>query len=435
MAERPNDDVQGRGTEIGSLEQEFERQILINARLSAKALAVVLGVILIVTISALTYARTRGLHYPNFHWIVLILFAGVLNELLAVRVLKHFRKQNRMLTTADRFLNIFIEAVLPTILIMVDAARGDPARTLTGAFTYLYYFVIILSALRLNPALSVFAGFVASLGYGFATFWYWDSIQATPGFLSGITWTGYAVNGFLLFGGGATAAIVSRQIRKRLREAMRAVAERANVVDMFGRHVSPEVVETLLNQHVGEIPQMQEVCVLVLDIRGFSTFAEHAPSAEVLAYLDTLWGLCVRIVNRHQGIVNKFLGDGFMAIFGAPIAAQDYRENAVLAAREIITEIDRRVAAGQLSATRVGIGIHAGPALVGTVGPDERKEYTVLGDVVNVAFRIEELNKRFGSVLLISDAVRPVGSESGATALETLPIRGRSQSVQVFRLA
>ena len=167
-------------------------------------------------------------------------------------------------------------------------------------------------------------------------------------------------------------------------------------MNLFGQHVSPAVVNQLLAQPKEPASELRQVCVLVLDIRNFTTFSEGRVADEVVAYLNTLWTFMVRTVNEHHGIVNKFLGDGFLAVFGAPLSAGNDCANALAAAREILREIDELTEAGRLPPTRIGIALHAGEAIVGNVGSAERKEYTVIGDVVNVAFRIEALNKEFG---------------------------------------
>jgi adenylate cyclase len=142
------------------------------------------------------------------------------------------------------------------------------------------------------------------------------------------------------------------------------------------------------------------------------------------------------VINRNQGIVNKFLGDGFMAVFGAPLDAGNNCENAVRAARQILEEVENSAATGNIPPTRIGLGLHAGPALVGNIGSAERREYTVIGDVVNVAFRIEKLNKDLGSRLLISEPVQEATQAAGTgEAPASLEIRGRQSRVRVYKLA
>jgi adenylate cyclase len=217
---------------------------------------------------------------------------------------------------------------------------------------------------------------------------------------------------------------------------MRAAEERRQIVQMFGQHVSPAVVDQLLANPADQHSQLREVCILVLDIRNFTGFSEAAAPDDTVALLNRLWGFSVDIVNRHQGIVNKFLGDGFMAVFGAPVSIGNSCQSALNAAREILAEVERASDAGEMPVTRVGIGIHAGEALVGNIGSLERREYTVIGDVVNVAFRIEQLNKEFGSKLLISEQVQQATGAAAPTELPaSLRVRGRQTAVQVYKLA
>jgi adenylate cyclase len=235
---------------------------------------------------------------------------------------------------------------------------------------------------------------------------------------------------------GVVAGLVARQIRASVLRSLRATEDRRQVVQMFGQHVSPAVVKQLLAQPTGLSSELRDVCIFVLDIRNFTTFSERASPDDVVAYLNCLWGSAVDIVNRHQGIVNKFLGDGFMAVFGAPLVLGNNSENALNAAREILADVERASAAGEIPPTKVGIGLHAGQALVGNIGSSERREYTVIGDVVNVAFRIEQLNKEFGSTLLISESVRRgAGLGDLMEASTSLPIRGRQAPVQIYKLA
>ena len=192
----------------------------------------------------------------------------------------------------------------------------------------------------------------------------------------------------------------------------------------------------LLHQSTGEHSELRKVCVMVLDIRNFTAFSETRAPDEVMRYLNALWTFMVRTINEHHGIVNKFLGDGFLAVFGAPSVERQPRcANAMAAARQIMLELDRLIAAGEVLPTQIGIALHAGLAIVGNVGSADRRG--VRGNrrvVVNVAFRIEALNKEFGSTLLISE---PVRYQAGIQA-EPMPpmmLRGRRDSVELFRVA
>jgi len=150
-----------------------------------------------------------------------------------------------------------------------------------------------------------------------------------------------------------------------------------------------------------------------------------------------LFEFMIEIVNRHHGIINKFLGDGFMAVFGAPLSDGKDCLNAVEAAQEILERVRQEVEAGTILPTTVGIGLHAGEAVTGSIGSALRREYTVIGDVVNLAARIEKLNKQFDSQLLISEMVWQAVNEDRrqAVPMGEVQVRGREQAIQVYQVA
>ena len=144
----------------------------------------------------------------------------------------------------------------------------------------------------------------------------------------------------------------------------------------------------------------------------------------------------IEIVNRHHGIINKFLGDGFMAVFGAPVSDGADCLNGVEAAREIISRVEQEVAAANVLPTTVGIGLHAGEAVTGSIGSALRKEYAVIGDAVNVASRIEQLNKQFGSQLLISETVWQAVSDKFGDAIPigAVQVKGREAPIELWQV-
>jgi adenylate cyclase len=238
---------------------------------------------------------------------------------------------------------------------------------------------------------------------------------------------------------GIVAGLVSGQIRQRVTHSLHTLEERNRVISVFGQHVSPTVVDKLLVEREGEdLTEMRYVCVMFLDIRNFTTFSERTKPDMVITYLNTLFASMIEIINDNHGIINKFLGDGFMAVFGAPLSNGEDCRNAVSAAHKILAHVNRLVEKQAIPPTNIGIGLHAGEAITGNIGSSLRKEYTVIGDVVNVASRIEQLNKQFGSHLLISDVVwNALGErkEEPAESLQPLMLKGRIEPVQIWKLA
>ncbi len=218
-------------------------------------------------------------------------------------------------------------------------------------------------------------------------------------------------------------------------ERMRLDEERARVVRLFGQHTDPAVVEVLLGA-VGEVEvRRQDVCVMFLDLRGFTLRSEAWEPEAVVAYLNAFFDLAVGAVHRHGGMIHQLLGDGFMALFGVPQPDATAARRAVRASREILEIVDRACAAGSLAETRLGIGIHAGEAVTGPVGSALHREYKVTGDVVNVTARIEKLNKEMASRLLVSGAVwARLGDDAVGESLGAVALAGRRDPVVVYRL-
>jgi adenylate cyclase len=241
----------------------------------------------------------------------------------------------------------------------------------------------------------------------------------------------------VLFAAGVVAGLLARQIKRQVEASLRTVQERNRAVQMFGQYVSPQIAEKLLNQSVELGGELRNVCVMFLDIRDFSNYAAGQRPEAVMAYLNTVFGFMIDVVNERQGIVNKFLGDGFMAVFGAPIDDAECCAHALGASLEIIERLGRLNAAGKIHPTRVGIGLHMGEAVTGNVGSTDRKEYTIIGDVVNLAARLEQATKEFHAQILISEAVRGRidAAVSGSEDLGPIALKGQPSPVRVFKVA
>ncbi|MEA2898295.1 MAG: adenylate cyclase [Bradyrhizobium sp.] len=194
-------------------------------------------------------------------------------------------------------------------------------------------------------------------------------------------------------------------------------------------------MERLLAAGAGGTSDVRHVAVMFVDFRDFTGAARLRSPGEVVDRLDGAFAVLVEILDRHSGIVNKFLGDGFLALFGAPIEDPDAALRAVAAARDMLEAMARNNADNEWQ-LRIGIGVHMGNVVAGNVGSPRRKEYTVIGDTVNFAARLETLNKDFGSQLLISADVRDALGEtcSDAVSLGAVPIKGYEQPQTVWKL-
>jgi adenylate cyclase len=306
-----------------------------------------------------------------------------------------------------------------------------PARALGFVMPLVYSIFIILSTLRLDFRLSAFTGFVAAAELLALALYYKPAAapDAEPELYFHVT------RSVVIFACGLLAGSVGQQLRRGFAASIRAATARDRVTNLFGQHVSPQVVERLLLEGAGTQSDIRQVAVMFVDFRSFTSGARSRSPQDVVDRLDGAFAVLVEVLDRHGGIVNKFLGDGFLALFGAPFEAEDPAHRAVAAAREMLEAMER-INKDSSWPLRIGIGIHFGEVVAGNIGSPRRKEYTVIGDTVNFASRLEALNKEFGSQLLISSAVHDVLGKDGADAvsLGEVPIRGYEQPMAIWQL-
>lgn len=231
-------------------------------------------------------------------------------------------------------------------------------------------------------------------------------------------------------------SIIAAQSAKIVENA-RLHNERNEIVQLFGQHTAPAVVDALLRAGADTTTRRQYVCVMFLDIRDFTRFSERRSPEEIVEYLNTLFEFAIDLINQHHGIIHQLLGDGFMAIFGAPLSYGNDSQHAVKAALSILSRVAAASDAGIIPPTRLGIGLHAGEVVAGTVGSVIHKEYKVTGDAVNLAARIEQLTKRYDAQLLVSEAVWNAlepGRFSGAS-IGSVDVRGRAKAAHLYKMA
>lgn len=207
--------------------------------------------------------------------------------------------------------------------------------------------------------------------------------------------------------------------------------EREAIRDMFGRHVGREVAEAAADGQVELGGESRHVSVLFVDLIASTTYAsEHTPR-EVVAVLNRFLSVVVTEVMSHHGLVNKFMGDAVLAIFGAPVDLPDHAEQALRAARAIAMRLEDEVAE-----VAAGIGVATGEVVAGNIGDESRFEYTVIGDAVNCASRLTDLAKTVpGRVLVMQATVEAASGESAHwTTADSIVLRGRHTPTEVARL-
>jgi adenylate cyclase len=413
------------------------REILLTERLRVKALIITVAVLVASLLAAFVIVPSGVERIWHGHFALRAVLATtipfVIFELSVLRLLNQRLTLNRDVPHLRRYLGTLIETSLPTVGLYLHINSMGPAQALGFMAPLTYFIFIILSTLRLDFWLSSFTGLVAATElYGMAMFYhpaqFADEPVPDPGY--------HFVRSLVVLIGGILAGAVGLQLRRQFEASIAAATARDRVTNLFGQHVSPQVVERLLSAGAGVTSETRHVAVMFVDFRNFTGAARLRTPKQVVARLDDAFAVLVEILDRHSGIVNKFLGDGFLALFGAPIEDPLAARRAVAAAREMLTAMAENNAGNDWQ-LRIGIGIHMGDVVAGNVGSPRRKEYTVIGDTVNFAARLETLNKDFGSQLLISATVRDALGDacSDAVLIGDVPIRGYEQPQAIWRLA
>jgi adenylate cyclase len=253
---------------------------------------------------------------------------------------------------------------------------------------------------------------------------YVDNLEKTSAF------TQDELNVFALIAAQAGAAIDNAAAHEK-------IAQQSLQRSALQRFLSPEVAEMVVaNPHIRLGGVNQEVTVMFADIRGFTAMSENLEPARVVEILNEYFTRVTDVIFDHSGMLDKYIGDAVMAVFGAPISKGNDAENAVNSAIQIqrlLIELNRDATARQWPQLRVGIGINTGVAVAGNIGSPLRLDYTVVGDTVNTAQRLMA-NAKAGQILISESTAAKMGKNFDLERLPELKVKGRSEAVPVFRV-
>ncbi|MFM7275937.1 MAG: adenylate/guanylate cyclase domain-containing protein [Gammaproteobacteria bacterium] len=211
--------------------------------------------------------------------------------------------------------------------------------------------------------------------------------------------------------------------------------ERERVRNLLGKVVSPAIAEELLSRRIELGGEEREVSVLFADVRNFTALCEGVAPAGILALLNRYLTRVSAVIEAHSGVVDKYVGDAVMALFGAPLAHEDDAARAVSAAlgmRDALESLNAELAGEGHSGIGIGIGINTATVVAGNMGSESRMNYTVIGDGVNLASRLESATRGYGVMILASEATRAAAIAFAWREVDRLRVKGKQEAVTVW---
>jgi class 3 adenylate cyclase len=228
------------------------------------------------------------------------------------------------------------------------------------------------------------------------------------------------------------------ELAEALDEMVRGLQERDRVKEIFGRYVTTQISEEVLKGEVSLGGRRRRVTILLSDIRNFTTMSERMAPEDVVSFLNDYFSEMVDAVFEHGGVLDKFIGDGMLAVFGSIDEEPDHARRAVRAAlrmKVLLAKLNGERAVAGRPPINIGIGIHTDDVIVGNIGSRRRLEYTVIGDGVNTCSRVEALNKEFGTTVLITEATyAEAGEEFECRLMPETSLRGKAKALRVYEV-
>ena len=314
--------------------------------------------------------------------------------------------------------------IITFLLAVVTVIHHLPIHGFFGTHIFhreLYFFPIVLAGIWFGLKGALFTSIAASIVY--AQFF----IETIDPYTTSAALVGLQVLGFN-FMAMLTGWLVDAQRRQR--------RERDFLSETFGRYVSREVRDEILAGRISLKGEIKDVTVLFADLRDFTRLAETIPPREVVMIINTYFEAMSKAITAHNGLVVQFIGDEIEAVFGAPIALENHQEcavNAALEMRERLSLVNLTLSKQGYPPLRHGIGLHAGKVVAANIGSPQRLSYALVGETVNIASRIQDLNKDFDTDILLSESVRKgVDHGSGMQPMEPVFVKGIQEPLRLF---
>lgn len=412
-----------------TFQQQFNEELLLSEKRRTIILIGIFSITIGVRVFQLLFLglddETQFIHTVNAGWffpIALVLFEVI--SLLYIN--KRIRTDKKKIPLSAQFANTAIEICLPSIIILSVAKQYPSYNVLHSPVAYIYFIFISVSTLRLKFMLSFLCGLLSSASYVSFSIFLYDHFS-----------TNDAAIAVIMLLCGIASGLVAKQISIGINNSMNEAQKRQRVENLFGQQISAEVAEKMLENNGKLESRKMNIAVMFIDIRNFSSFASGKSPEEIVQYQNSFFTIVINAMANHNGIVHQFLGDGCMVTFGAPIVQDNPCVNAVAAAVELKQSLQHEYRKGNIPQTTIGVGIHYGDAVTGNIGTETRQQYSITGNVVIIAARVEQLNKQLDSEILVTEEVFAKAglSEATSTNMGAFNVKGFEEPLSIFKLA
>lgn len=353
--------------------------------------------------------------------------------------------RNGRFSSLAQLLAIFGYVSVPSVLYLIAHVflPMGAATYVTGPPSYLYMFLVFLTGSMFNERVAAIAGIAAGLQY-LAVFFlarpHFSAVSCSDQlFMQDLTGAlFYFFKAFLMIFTGFVVGILARQHKGLINRLLSEERQREMLDRLFGQYVSPEIKARIIQLREGAPGERRDAVVLFSDIRSFTTLCERTEAEVVVRLLNTYLEAMGPCINRNGGVIDKYIGDAIMATFGAVAPLENPSLSAVTAGCEMLAALDKLNSEFKekgLPGIAIGIGLHRGDLIMGSVGSQNRREFTVIGDTVNTASRLESMCKTCHTPLIISDPVFSLLPQEIGKKFQPhgqMELKGKSQKVSIF---
>lgn len=370
-----------------------------------------------------------------YFFTIAYILAFMVYELGVIWFIKKRIGEGKRISTRFKVFQTTIEITYMSLLILYIIDIKQIYLFIDSPIQFIYFLFIILSILHLDYRITLLNGILSAVQFGLIVFYVYHLAGIPVRYLPSLPENAYYVRCIIFVLTSGVAAFVANEVKRRVKSSLDFKLQKSRIETHLGQQVSRDILTTLTKD--GGKPMKAHATVLALDIRGFSQFSEGLSLDEIQDFQNKFFGPVLDIIHQHRGVVNQILGDGIMATFGAPSPNPLHADMAFQSALKILEKVSQLCRQGVIPETRIGMGIHSGEVITGNIGNENRKQYSISGKAVIVAFRLEQLNKDYNTQLLISEEVRRnvVRGNVTITSLGKVRLKGLETQIEIHNVA